>query len=223
MKMKALAALCKKESTYHLFDRKRDYNENKPVLQQWLGVGGALYILPDLPYLSEGHIAALFDVAESKKGLIKTGEFPESLCGEDSCPGECLLDPEEITITYGERIVRPYMTREGLEFINVEFLKPLADYGVYLELYERRTDSGQLYFAAKNGLMLVGIIMPVRIDEGLVDDMEKLAVKARAAFRLKKEREERQITAPGQMDLGELVDAHIAQTAKRHGVEAGGA
>jgi len=217
MKMKALAALCKKESVYFLYDR--DNGNKKP--QQWLGVNGALYVLPDLPYLTEAHIAALFDVAESKRGLIIPGDFPENLSGEDTCPGEGVLDPEEITITYGERIVRPYMTREGLEFINVEYMKPLADYGDYLELYERRTEGGQLYFAAKNGLVIVGLIMPVRIDEGLVDDMEKLAVQARAAFALKKERGERQITAPGQMDLAEVIDANIALTAKRHGMETG--
>jgi len=205
MKMKALAALCKKESTYILYNRETE-NAEKP--QQWLGVRGAIYPLPELPPLSEEHIAALFDISVSQRERCDIGidDFPDGIDGSDFCVGEKMLDPSYITIRYKERIVRPYMTRDGLEFVNDEYFKPLADVQDELEIYERRCNNGSIYFAAKIGFVLVGLIMPIRIDKELVDDMEMLAEQARVAFRLKKEREERQITAPGQMDLGELVD-----------------
>jgi hypothetical protein len=59
-----------------------------------------------------------------------------------------------------------------------------------LELFERRTEDGGVYFVAKTGLLVAGVIMPLNIvEERLVEDMETLAERCRAALALKVERE----------------------------------
>ena len=59
-----------------------------------------------------------------------------------------------------------------------------------MELYELKTADGQTYFAAKLGLLVVGIIMPLRsIEEQFVQNLEALAKRSRAALKLKAERE----------------------------------
>ena len=89
-----------------------------------------------------------------------------------------------------------------MEFIDNDFLTPLADVADELELYERRTADGGVYFAAKMGLMIVGVIMPLAIvEEKLVESMETLAEKCRAALNVKIERDKRH-----EMERGEQTE-----------------
>ena len=88
--------------------------------------------------------------------------------------------------------MRPLITRDGLEFIDNNFLTPLADVADEIELFERRTADGGVYFAVKMGLMIVGVIMPLAIvEEKLVEGMETLAEKCRTALAVKIERDKR--------------------------------
>ena len=203
MRFKALAGLCRREGCYFLYDR---INEDGEVIGQWLGVAGAVFPIHGLPRLNEENMIPLFDITtkQLETVIIKHSELPEGLNFEDTDTAEVLLDREKITLAYGKRIVRPLMTQDGLEFINNDFLTPLADVADDLELYERRRADGGAYFAAKMGLMVVGIIMPLAIiEEELVEDMETLAEKARAAYRAKKDREDLKNGLAGQMTIDE--------------------
>jgi len=174
---------------YRLFDRVNDEGE---VIEQWLGVHGAIYPLPDLPHLTEEHIVALFDITEKQREstYITHTQLPERINYGHTDPAEVMLDREKMTLGYGKRIVRPIMTTDGLELIDNDYLTPLADIADELEIFERHTDDGQIYFAVKMGLMLVGVIMPLNIiEEQFVENVEALATKSRAALKLKNERE----------------------------------
>ena len=50
----------------------------------------------------------------------------------------------------------------GIVFLDTNLLKPFAD-EKSVELYERRTKSGEIYIAVKTGLLLLGVILPVRV------------------------------------------------------------
>ena len=206
MKIKALGALCKREGAYML--RNRSYTDMNGArgIQQWLGTHGAIYLLPDLPFLTDDNVAALFDITESQRqgGKIKIGtlDFPDSMCGDDTQRGEAALDPEVITVSYLDKILRPFMTRDGLVFINHDYFKPLADVADVLTIWERYSTKGFAYFVAKVGFVVVGLFMPYMVKGELVTGLEELAIKARAAFDLEKSRLERQETN-GQLDLGE--------------------
>ena len=203
MKLKTLAALCKKEGVFCLYDRA---NADGEIVEQWLGTASAVYPLPDLPYLTEAHLVALFDITEKQlaKMSIKHGALPESINFEHTDPAEIILNREKMTLAYDGLIVRPLMTRDGLELINDAYLSPLADVADELELYERHTASGQIYFAAKMGLMLVGVIMPTRlVEEQFVESVEALARRSRAALTLKNERKAQNKADAGQITIDE--------------------
>ena len=71
-------------------------------------------------------------------------------------------------------------------FIDTAALQPLADLADTLELYERETEAGGTYIAAKSGFMLVGVIMPYNIiEKGFVEQVESLAKQCRVAFEAK--------------------------------------
>jgi hypothetical protein len=161
-------------------------------------------------FLTEENIIALFDITEkqmdSGKISISRDTAPKSLNLDHTDEGEVMLDREIMTLGYGGRIVRPIFTRHGLEFIDTDYLTPLADVADALELFERRTEDGEPYFAAKMGLMIVGVIMPLNIvSEKLVDHIDTLAIKCRDALKIKNERAAAR-AADGRGDQTELTD-----------------
>jgi len=204
MKLKTLAAKCKRDGVFRLYDRR---GEDGNIYEQWLGTGAAAYPLHGLPLLDESHIIALFELTEKqleKISIYHHDELPPAISIEDACPGEKLLDREEMTLAYGKYIVRPIMTSDGLELIDNEHMAVLADVADNLELYERRMESGQIYFAAKMGLLLVGVIMPLNlIEEEFVEAVETIARNARTAFINKGERKAQREADSGQMTLDE--------------------
>jgi hypothetical protein len=191
MKVKTLAGICKRESVYCLYD---SVGEGGEVKGQWLGTHAAAFPLSGFPYLTEEHLIPLFDITEKQResSFFHHEPLPMGYNFGDADAEEIMLDREKATLGYNGRIIRPIFTSGGLEFIDVDYLTPLADAADLLELYERHTATGGTYFAAKVGLMIVGIIMPLNIiEEGLVEYMESLALKCRDALALKRENEER--------------------------------
>ena len=192
MKIKALAAMCKRKGTFRLYDRK---NEDGKVIEQWLGTSEAVYPIYGVPYLTEENIITLFDISEKqwKSYSFIHAPLPSGYCFDHTDSREVMLDREKMTLGYGGRIVRPLITRDGLEFIDDDFLTPLSDVADMLEIHERRTENDRVYFAAKVGLMIVGVIMPLTIIETrFVENMETLVSKCRAAFDGRNERERRE-------------------------------
>ncbi|MDR2513766.1 MAG: hypothetical protein LBD02_00975 [Christensenellaceae bacterium] len=188
MKLKTLAAMCKRDGVYCLYDRISAEGE---ITEQWLGTHAAVYPLSGLPYLTEENIAAMFDLTEKQleKIYIRHDRLPTSINFDHIDTDETMLDREKITLGYSGRVVRPLFTRGGLEFIDADFLAPLADVADDLELYERHTPEGGTYFAAKMGLMIAGVIMPLNILEAkFVESMEQLSSKCRTSFELKEAR-----------------------------------
>lgn len=182
MKIKTLAAICKKAGVFCLYDRITPDGE---VAEQWLGNHGAVYPLFGLPYLQESNIYTMFDFTDKQQEKIyfRHDRLPEGINFEDVDANESILDREKLTIGYAGRILRPLQTRRGLVFIDVEQLSPLADMADTLELYERQTPSGGTYIAAKSGFMLLGVVMPYNIiEKGFVEQLETLSRKCRVAL-----------------------------------------
>lgn len=67
MKIKTLAALCKKAGVLYLHDRITDDGE---VAEQWLGTGGAIFPLHGLPYMQENNLFTLFDITDKQQEKI---------------------------------------------------------------------------------------------------------------------------------------------------------
>lgn len=68
---------------------------------------------------------------------------------------------------------------QGIAFIDRKYLQPLEDGDMsMLEIYERTNSDGQMYFAAKIGFMLVGILTPANVvNQKFVDMLHCLYVR----------------------------------------------
>lgn len=126
-------------------------------------------------------------ISSRKKIYFRHEQLPtKAINFEDMDPKENILDREKLTIGHAGKVLRPLQTRRGLVFIDTAQLQPLADLVDTLELYERETEAGGTYIAAKSGFMLVGVIMPYNIiEKGFVEQVESLAKQCRVAFEAK--------------------------------------
>jgi hypothetical protein len=166
MIFKNLTALCRAH--------KRIYLYGDPEGVQWVGDGGALYPLHGMPGMVEDDLQAVFDVPEKDEGKYLIDQhwtLPEIFCYKDVDPrGETQLRPEPFILKRYDTILCPVQTSQGLRFYNPDYLKPLKDLQNTLEIYERHTEGGQLYFAVKSGMLLQAIILPLAPDYGKILD-----------------------------------------------------
>ena len=165
MRFKAVISLCKKAKQVVLCDHKGI---------QWIGDGSALYAMYDMPEMGEGAICAVCDISDSQADKILFKEFkgePAGVSLELNAPDEVLLDQCEIALKTGGKELLAFGTSTGMEFVEAAYLRPFGDVERdYLEVYERRTPGGLPYFAVKTGLLLLGIVFPVRV---ITDRFEK--------------------------------------------------
>ena len=160
MILKNLAKLCNTHKRIFLYSSKQD--------TQWAGDGKAFYPLYGIPRLNGSTIANVFSVPEKQRGKFDIQELilPDYLDFKDAADaGETQLRPEELSIGYGDSVLYPLRTSLGLRFYDPIYLKPLADKQTTLEMYERVTEGGLVYFAAKAGTFLEAIILPEDVDE----------------------------------------------------------
>lgn len=181
MKLKKVAALCSQIGAFYLYDQADRQGE---IVCQWLGDGNAVYPIAGLPYMEMDHVCAMFDIPAKKqeKMIFRHTVAPESINWEDSDQEERQLDDPKLCLRYGGREVLPLRTSAGITFIQEKYLAPL-DSLEYLRLYERRSRSGGVYIAAKIGMVVQAVIMPVDIvNEDFVDKMDELTEMCRAAL-----------------------------------------
>ena len=151
MEIKRIISLCKKSGRLILFENNG---------QQWLSDGSALYPLEDMPRFDRETVCRTYDISERKAGQMDIRhelKMPGGYDPRDNLPDEVPCDFDE---EFFERIV-PVKTSEGLMFILKRYLSPFRDTPAdMLNLYERRTPDGGLYFAVKVGFALTGLIAP---------------------------------------------------------------
>lgn len=215
MKLKSLAGLCKKEKRIFLYDK---IKTNSDYTAQWIGDGYAIYPITGLPYLEEESIFTIFDVTESQSEgyLFQQNPLPAGLCFEDTDTAEKIIEGEKISIVAAGRTLKPLQTRNGLVFIDAKYISPLAEVAETLEYYERVTDDGHTYIAAKAGFMLMAVIMPYDIvTEDFVKQMQHLTCECAFALQNKKqdtpaEQDAEQFTFDAGLqcdpDTGEVID-----------------
>lgn len=185
MKIKSIAAICKKDKHITIFDKRSRDGES---VMQWLGNGGAAYPVSGLPYLEEASVFTIFDVPEKSRNdyFVRAEAAPEGICFDDTEPGEMLIDEGDLVITYAGRALKPLQTNCGIVFVENRYLAPIADVLDVVELYERRTASGTPYIVAKAGFLVQAVIMPYDIvNEKFIQQMEDLTSRCRLALAAK--------------------------------------
>ena len=213
MKIKNIAAICKKNKSVVLFER---YDSDGEVTLQYIGDGGAVYPAIGLPLLDEESVLAIFDVPEKQREdwYVRSTGIPDGINLDDVDGTEKPVEREAISIVYSGKTLKPLRTRRGLVFIESRYLSPVSDVLDVLELYERITPSGTPYIVAKAGFLLQAVIMPYDvINEQFVEKMEELTRECVISLDLRKQEAERaNAAAPDQMSMnvdpetGEIID-----------------
>jgi hypothetical protein len=202
MKIKSIAAICKKNKNIAIFER---YSNDGDILTQYIGDGSAVYPVVGLPQLDKESLLTIFDVPEKDRDnyFVKTLGVPAGISFEDTDETERHVEREGISIIYSGRTLKPIRTTRGLDV---------------LELYERRTAEGTPYIVAKAGFLLQAVIMPYDvINQQFVESLQDLTRECEFSLS-EKERREREardrftFTEPEQCslnvapDTGEVVE-----------------
>lgn len=174
MKIKAVESLLKQTKFITLYDDDRC---------QWVSNGHACYPLRNMPLLDADSIFTMLDVPEEKKDkyIFRRDELSASgLDFSDNVTAERVFDRDLLALSMGGKEIEALRSHSGgILFFDTAFLKPFAD-EESVELYERQDESGKTYIAVKTGLLLLGVILPVRvINESFIEmlsDMTNLSI-----------------------------------------------
>ena len=190
MKIKSIAAICKKNKNIAIFER---YSDDGDILTQYIGDGSAVYPVVGLPQLDKESLLTIFDVPEKDRDnyFVKTLGVPAGISFEDTDETERHVEREGISIIYSGRTLKPTRTTRGLVFIESRYLSPVSDVLEVLELYERITTGGTPYIVAKAGLLLQAVIMPFDvINQQFVESLQRLTEQCAVSLSLRQQEAE---------------------------------
>ena len=226
MKIKSIAAICKKNKNIAIFER---YSDDGDILTQYIGDGSAVYPVVGLPQLDKESLLTIFDVPEKDRDnyFVKTLGVPAGISFEDTDETERHVEREGISIIYSGRTLKPIRTTRGLVFIESRYLSPVADVLDALELYERRTAEGTPYIVAKAGFLLQAVIMPYDvINQQFVESLQDLTRECEFSLSEKERRERTGFRKAGiaaaRYSAIRLTDARSASGFKRLSRKRGG-
>lgn len=191
MKIKNIAAICKKQKAVVLFNR---YHSDGETVTQYMGDGAAAYPISGLPELDDESILTIFDIPEKQREdwLVRYMAIPEGINFEDTDANERMIERGDLSIVYAGKTLRPLQTRRGLVFIEHRYLSPVSDVLDVLELYERFTPSGTPYIVAKAGFLLQAVIMPYDvINAQFVERLQELTRQCALSLDLRRQEQER--------------------------------
>lgn len=182
MKIKSIISICKQAQTFYLYD-----DENGI---QWLGDGGAIYPLLKMPRLDQENIFTIFDIPDkqAREMIALQKPLPEGIDLQDVVECEKILTAYKMEIRYAGRIFQSFHMSQGILFIDKKYLAPLSDYKDMLQLYERKDKNGRIHIAAKNGLILVAVIMPFKVvNEKFVEELRIFTQDCETALKIQQE------------------------------------
>lgn len=218
MKIKNIAAICKKNKIVTLFER---YADDGEVVMQYISDGGAVYPVQGLPPLDAESILTIFDIPEKQREdwYVRTSGVPTGINFEDIDANEKPVERDALSIVYSGKTLKPLQTRRGLVFIESRYLSPVSDVMDVLELYERFTPSGTPYIVAKAGFLLQAVIMPYDvINRQFVDRLQALVRQCEFSLELREQEAERAREAePEQYSFkvdpatGEIEESEVAE------------
>lgn len=180
MKIKKIISLCKIAGQLILYsDPDRDI--------QWLSDGRAIYPLIGCPKFDEDSFCNTYEITDSqrKKMAFRINEpLPVHFNFEDTDDFETETEKMPLSVTYSAYDAVAYKTQYGVEFINRAHLQPFGDYsGRDIVCTLRTFESGESYFAIKNGFMLIGIVLPLKIIvKSFIDDLKTFERQVEVTF-----------------------------------------
>lgn len=158
MKLKKISAMCSKSKTYHILDK----TDAGGHITQWMGDGSAFYQLAGLPTLDEEGLCKLFDIAPNNRDKFDIAHRDMPLDVSDSNPLDSPVENMGMSLfCHGKELI-PLRAKDGILFIQRQYLRPMADEADLIELYEREA-AGIRYIVAKAGMFIQAVILPINV------------------------------------------------------------
>lgn len=201
MKLKNIAAICKKTKMMILFN---EQNGDGEITAQYISNGAAVYPITGLPVLGEDEILTIFDITEKQrdKWYVRTQEVPAGINLADIDKNERQVEQSNISIASDGKVLLPLQTYDRIVFIDNAYIQPFNDVMDIVELYARTTVDGAVYIAAKAGFMLQAVIFPVDIiKEQFVGALQEITRKCTDQLYWKNRKAEQKQEEPEQYAL----------------------
>ncbi len=173
--------LCKKEKRIVLIDT---------ADSQWISDGHAVYPMHEMPEFDMDSLLKTYDISAKKgekliKSHITVGDIRLNL--NDVCEGEdrCELNPIRIAIN-GTTYVQ-VLTETGCELLDSKYFAPVSDANEdMVQIYQRTSESGEVYFAVKDGMFLIALIQPTLVlNENTLEDLKSFVARCDVHMRNK--------------------------------------
>lgn len=161
IKKKRVATLCKAQ--------KRVIMQTTSDNTQWIGDGGAMYILAGIEPMSAESLASMLDYSDKDFLTIKFAEIdaPEELYSDNANDIQIKEPPKRVIIKNAEYLI--FETATELIFINGEYLKPIVtdDQTTY---HFRTVPNGQECLCVKKGLLPEAVILGLNFNDQALND-----------------------------------------------------
>ena len=168
MKLKGMAALCRRSRRVIVFKQQRDDG----VREQFLSDGYGIYPAGDLPPLDEQSVLAIFDQPLDGEWKATCSQLPLWVDTDDLRAADEPLRPIETSITHNGVTYRALLRENGTVLWTDEmFFKPLFGADV-MTLYLRGTE--QPYLVAKSGMFFAAAIPIVSVPYDAIMNMRKI-------------------------------------------------
>ena len=160
MKIKKIAQICAGQKTIYVHNQ----SCKGDLVRQWVGDGVAMYPLDDLPYMDDDALMVLFDVPPDKLDSWRVREvgLGSLVSLDDIDPDEVDILPYDLTVNNGRTLMPFDGGARGTLWIQQRYLAPTDDIDI-VRYCARPTMGGGRVIAVKSGLVLMGIIMPLRM------------------------------------------------------------
>ncbi len=187
MKTKSIISLCLKSKKMAVFS-------DKDRKAQWLSSGDAMYLIDGLPEVTTEILCVMYDISDKNKEkmLLRDSVFDLThISIKDVADNEFSACPMDISLKVGANILIPFETELGVFFINSEYLKPFADskYETLVFTLRPSETKNEYYIAVKRGLLLEGIITPIKTTDDFVNKLGEIWNLSSTALKNTKEKE----------------------------------
>lgn len=160
MKIKKLAALCKKRKRAIIYERRIDDTD---IVQQYVSDGCALYPIFGLPRLDKESLLTIFDVDQDEweKRHVSVLDTPPEALYQDTWERESPVGRFYQPMIINGDLIKPVPICGDTVFFNDAYLDPIRD-GENLTYYGR-IYNGDWIIVVKSGLLLQAAIYPVEV------------------------------------------------------------
>lgn len=178
MKIKKLAAICKKKKRAIIYERQIDDTD---AVQQYISDGYAIYPVFGLPRLDKENLLTIFDVDQSEwnKWHVSIRDTAPDVYVQDVWPQEQPIGRFYQPIVHSGDLLKSVQICGETVFFNDAYMDPVRD-GENLLYYGRANLNRQPVIVVKSGLLLQAAIMPVEIaNEDWLEMMEEMLAGCR--------------------------------------------